>query len=183
MQKIVPTLWDLYEKATTLIDRLCVNKCHHLVANAIEGCRDYIRERLEKNEFQALKNYDPSKGVKDTTYLYMLISSRLIDYMNSAQRKRESAYGSSISDIDESTSTLDTLLQEEQSEAIQEVFSQLKESEMNFIQMFHLSKLSHEVIGRKLNISTKESSKRTVKARNRLEFLLDQAGYNIKDIL
>jgi RNA polymerase sigma factor (sigma-70 family) len=177
----MPKLWDLYKKATTLIDRLCFNKCQHLISEAVESCRDYIRERLERDDFQALKNYDPSKGTKDTTYLYMLISSRLIDFIY--KRKREIPTNSSMRECIDENDALAKMLEEEKSTTIQDVFSQLKESEMKLIQLFHLYKLSHEVIGRKLNISAKESSKRTVKARKRLEFLLDKAGCNIKDIL
>jgi len=57
MQKV----WELYAIAIEIIKKLCTNKCIHLSVDIIEECQDYIKKRLEKNEFQALKNYDLTK--------------------------------------------------------------------------------------------------------------------------
>ncbi len=32
----------------------------------------YIKRRLEKNDFQVLKNYDSTKGAKEITYLLLV---------------------------------------------------------------------------------------------------------------
>jgi flagellin-specific chaperone FliS len=46
-------VWKLYEIATEIIEKLCENKCYHLGDNIIHQCYDYIRQRLEKDDFQA----------------------------------------------------------------------------------------------------------------------------------
>ncbi len=91
-------VWELYAIAITIIEKLCRNKCSHLsIIDVIEECQDYIKKRLEKDSFQALKNYDPTKGAKESTYLHTLIASRLIDFFNSSKKKREINSESSIS--------------------------------------------------------------------------------------
>ncbi len=63
-------IWKLYKLALPIIEKICKDKCFYLsIVDIVEECQDYIKTRLESNNFQALKNYDPTRGAKETTYL------------------------------------------------------------------------------------------------------------------
>ena len=174
MQKV----WELYAIATTIINKLCQNKCYHLGSSIVEECYDYIRMRLENNEFQALKNYDPTKGAKESTYLYTLIGSRLIDFMNSAKHQREL---SSEDSIRNSYTTEDE--PNDYDKILNNVIETLTFEEQTYLQYRYNDELSYKEIGAIFNITHKQASKKVENIQIKLKHKLKKENYTLEDIL
>jgi len=175
MQKV----WELYAIAITIIEKLCTNKCRHLtISDVIEECQDYIKRRLENNEFQALKNYDPNKGAKESTYLHILISSRLIDFFNSAKKEREISSEDSISNSY-------TIEDEENDykEILESVIEELSYEEQTYLQYRYNDELSYKQIGNIFGITHKQASKKVENIQIKLRRKLEKMNYSLEDIL
>ena len=173
-------VWELYQIASKIIQKLCKNKCKHLGDNKIEACRDYINRRLEKNDFQALKNYDSSKGAKESTYLHMLISSRLIDFFNSAANKRE------FLDDDSINNSYDTDTEEtpnEPNEILGNVVSELTFEEQTYLQYRYNDEMSYREIANIFGIEEKQASKKVENIQKKLKRKLNNSGYDFGDML
>jgi len=177
MQKV----WELYAIAVGIIEKLCYNKCSHLtIVDVIEECQDYIKGRLENNEFQALKNYDANheKGAKAESYLYMLISSRLIDFFNSAKHQRELSVIDSIREV-ESIETEPN----DYSEILDELIEELTYEEQTYIQYRYNDELSYKEIGAIFNLTEKQSAKKVENIRIKLRKKLEKSNHTLEDIL
>lgn len=174
MQKV----WELYAIAIKIIDKLCTNKCRHLSFDVIDDCQDYIKRRLENNEFQALKNYDPSKGAKESTYLHLLISSRLIDFFNSAKKEREISSEDSISN----SYTLEDEVNDYE-EILEPVLETLTYEEQTYLQYRYKDELSYKQIGSIFGITHKQASKKVENIQIKLKRKLEKASYRLEDIL
>ena len=177
MQKV----WKLYAIAITIIEKLCTNRCSHLtIIDVIEECQDYIKRRLENNEFQALKNYDPTRGAKESTYLHTLISSRLIDFFNSAKKDREL---SSESSINNSSYERAEELEGDVKEIIDSFTEQLSFEEQTYLQYRYNDELSHKEIANIFGISEKQASKKLENIQIKLKRKLEKANYSLEDII
>ena len=174
MQKV----WELYAIATTIINKLCKNRCYHLGINVIEACYDYIRKRLENNKFQALEKYDPTKGAKESTYLYILVSSRIIDYFNSSQYKRELSNENSISN---SFTTQNE--PNDYDEILDDVIEELSFEEQTYLKYRYNDELSFKEIGTIFGITHKQASKKVENIQIKLRKKLEKANYSIEEIL
>jgi len=177
MQKV----WELYPIAMTIIEKLCQNKCSHLsISDVVEECQDYIKRRLENNEFQALKNYDPNhaKGAKEETYLHMLISSRLIDFFNSAKKEREISSEDSISN----SYTIEDEVND-YSEILEDVLQELTFEEQTYIKYRYTDELSYKQIGDIFGITHKQASKKVENIQIKLKNKFKKSGLTLEDIL
>ncbi len=174
MQKV----WELYAIAVTIIEKLCTNKCRHLSFDVIDECQDYIKRRLEKNEFQALKNYDPTKGAKESSYLHMLISSRIIDFFNSAKKEREISSEDSISN----SFTLEDEVND-YSEILENLMESLTFEEQTYLQYFYNDELSYKEIGQIFGITDKQASKKVENIQIKLKRKVKKLDYRLEDIL
>ena len=174
MQKV----WELYAIAVTIIEKLCTNKCRHLSFDVIDECSDYIKRRLENNEFQALKNYDPTKGAKESSYLHMLISSRIIDFFNSAKKEREISSEDSISN----SYTLEDEVND-YSEVLESILDTLNFEEQTYIKYRYTDELSHKEIGSIFGITHKQASKKLENIIKKLKRKLKKTDYRLEDIL
>ena len=174
MQKV----WELYAIATTIINKLCKNKCYHLGINVIEACYDYIRKRLENNQFQALEKYDPTKGAKEETYLYMLVSSRIIDYFNSSQYKRELSNEASISN----SYTVEDEPNDD-NQILDNFIAELSFKEQTYLQYRYNDELSFKEIGEILGVTHKQASKKIENIQIKLRKKLKKSNYSREDIL
>jgi len=174
MQKV----WELYAIAIKIIEKLCTNKCQHISFDLIEECQDYIKRRLENNEFQALKNYDPTKGAKESSYLHMLISSRIIDFFNSAKKEREISSEDSISNsytLDDEVNDYDKIL-----ETLLEILSS---EEQTYLKYFHIDELSYKEIGGILKVTKEQVSKKLENIRKKLKRKVAKSNYRLEDII
>jgi len=175
MQKV----WELYAIAVTIIQKLCTNKCSHLtITDVVEECQDYIKRRLENNDFQALKNYDPTKGAKESTYLHTLIGSRLIDFFNSAKKEREISSEDSISN----SYTIEDEVND-YSEILKEVVEELTFEEQTYIKYRYTDELSYKEIGNIFGITHKQASKKVENIQIKLKRKLEKLDYSLEDIL
>ena len=175
MQKV----WELYALAVTIIKKLCTNKCSHLtIIDIVEECQDYIKRRLENNDFQALKNYDPTKGAKETTYLHTLISSRLIDFFNSAKKEREISSEDSI----RNSYTIEDEVND-YSEILENVIKTLTYEEQTYIKYRYSDELSYKEIGNIFGITDKQASKKVENIQKKLRRKLEKLGFSLEDIL
>ncbi len=175
MQKV----WELYALAVTIIKKLCTNKCSHLtIIDIVEECQDYIKRRLENNDFQALKNYDPTKGAKETTYLHTLISSRLIDFFNSAKKEREISSEDSI----RNSYTIEDEVND-YSEILENVIKTLTYKEQTYIKYRYSDELSYKEIGNIFGITDKQASKKLENIQKKLKRKLEKLGFSLEDIL
>jgi len=176
MQKV----WELYAIAIKIIEKLCTNKCIHLSFDVIQDCQDYIKRRLENNEFQALKNYDPNnaKGAKESTYLHMLISSRLIDFFNSSKKEREISSEDSISNsytVEDEVNDYDEILEP--------ILETLTYEEQTYLQYRYNDELSYKQIGDIFGITHKQASKKVENIHLKLKRKLEKTGLTLEDIL
>lgn len=174
MQKV----WELYAIAVTIIEKLCTNKCRHLSFDVIDECSDYIKRRLENNEFQALKNYDPTKGAKESSYLHMLISSRIIDFFNSAKKDREISSEDSISN----SYTLEDEVND-YSEVLESVLETLSYEEQTYLQYRYNDELSYKEIANIFGITHKQASKKVENIRKKLKRKVAKSNYRLEDII
>ena len=177
MQKV----WELYAIAVSIIEKLCYNKCSHLtIVDVIEECQDYIKGRLENNEFQALKNYDAhhEKGAKAESYLYMLISSRLIDFFNSAKHQRELSSEASISNSYTTDSEPN-----DYNEILDDVIEELTYEEQTYIQYRYTDELSYKEIGAIFNLTYKQVAKKVENIQIKLRKKLEKKNHTLEDIL
>jgi len=175
MQKV----WKLYQIATPIIDKLCQNKCYHLGLSIVEECRDYIKMRIERNEFQALKNYDPTKRAKESSYLHMLISCRLIDFMNSEKHQRELIADDSIKDRSEEVHHPEA----DVSEIAEKLLAELSFEEQTYFKYRYVDELSHKEIGSIFNMTDKQASKKLENIHKKLKKQQKKAGLTLEDIL
>jgi len=174
MQKV----WELYAIAIKIIEKLCTNKCQHISFDLIEECQDYIKRRLENNEFQALKNYDPTKGAKESSYLHMLISSRIIDFFNSAKKEREISSEDSISNsytLDDEVNDYDKILET--------LLETLSSEEQTYLKYFYIDELSYKEIGNIFRITHKQASKKLENIRKKLKRKVAKSNYRLEDII
>jgi len=176
MQKV----WELYAIAVTIIEKLCTNKCRHLSFDVIEECQDYIKRRLEKNEFQALKNYDPnnSKGAKEETYLHMLISSRLIDFFNSAKKDEEfkrKIPNNVMLHIEDEVNDYDKVLKP--------LLEALSDEEKTYIKYRYTDELSYKEIAKILKITHTQASKKVENIQIKLKRGLQKVGLTLEEII
>jgi len=176
MQKV----WELYAIAVKIIEKLCTNKCRHLSFDIIDECNDYIKRRLENNEFQALKNYNPNheKEAKAESYIYLLISSRLIDFFNSSKHQRELSVMDSIREV-ESIETEPN----DYNEILDDVIGQLSYKEQTYIQYRYTDELSYKEIGAIFNITEKQAMKKMENIRIKLRKKLEKTNHSLEDIL
>jgi RNA polymerase sigma factor (sigma-70 family) len=176
MQKV----WELYAIAITIIEKICRNKCSHLtITDVIEECQDYIKKRLEKDSFQALKNYDPTKGAKESTYLYTLISSRLIDFFNSAKKEREISSESSITNKSYEESELPADVED----ILERFTSQLSFEEQTLLQYRYNDELSYREIGAIFGMTHKQASSKIEKIQLKLRKKMKKAGLSFEVII
>ena len=175
MQKV----WELYAIATEIINKLCENRCVHLGASIVEECYDYIRMRLENNEFQALKNYDPTKGAKESTYLYMVVSFRIIDFINSPKHQRELIADDSIKERSKESDTLESDVKK----ILDGVIQQLSYEEQTYLQYRYKDELSHEEIGNIFGLTEKQASKKIENIQIKLKRKLKKKNHKLEDIL
>lgn len=138
------------------------------------------KRRLENNEFQALKNYDPNnaKGAKESTYLHMLISSRLIDYFNSAKKEREISSEDSISN----SYTLENEVND-YDEILEPVLETLTYEEQTYLQYRYNDELSFKQIGDIFGITHKQASKKVENIQIKLKRKLEKEDYRLEDII
>ena len=170
-------IWELYIIAISIIKKLCERKCHHLGRDGMEMCYDYVVRRLEKNEFQSLKNYDSSRGVKESTYLHMLISSRIIDFFNSSTYQRE------FSDIDSiRDKTIETTIND-YAEILNDIFNTLTYEERSYLKYRYNDELSYKEIGKIFMITDKQASKKLENIQIKLKKKLLSFGLSLEDIL
>jgi len=176
MQKV----WELYEIATKIIEKLCENKCYHLGDNIIQQCYDYIRQRLEKDEFQALKKYDPKhhKKAKEKSYIHMLVSSRLIDFFNSAKHQRELLVMDSIREVESIEAPIN-----DYNEILDNLLEELNSEEKTYLQYRYNDELSYKEIGAIFGLSHKQASKKVENIQIKLRKKLEKSNYSLEDIL
>jgi RNA polymerase sigma-70 factor (ECF subfamily) len=176
-------IWKLYKLALLIIEKICKDKCFYLsIVDIVEECQDYIKTRLESNNFQALKNYDPTRGAKETTYLYTLISSRLIDFFNSAKRKKEihiesknSLVISIIDERDNNSLNLDNILEK--------ITSDLKAEEKTLLKLRYTDELSYKEIGEIIGKTHKQVASKIEKILLKLRKKAQKEGLKLEDIL
>ena len=174
-------VWELYALAITIIEKLCRNKCSHLsIIDIIEECQDYIKMRLENDDFQALKKYDPTKGAKESTYLYTLISSRLIDFFNSAKKKWEISSESSINNISYKE---EYKLESDVEDILDRFIQQLKDEERLLLKYRYKDELTPKEIADILNQTNRQVSNRLEKIQLKLKNRMKKAGFKLEDIL
>jgi RNA polymerase sigma factor (sigma-70 family) len=175
MQKV----WELYTIAITIIEKLCHNKCSHLkIIDIVQECEDYIKGRLENNSFQTLKNYDPNRGAKESTYLYMVISRRIIDFFNSAKYQRELSVMDSIREV-ESTQTE----QNDYNEILDEVIKELSFEEQTYLKYRYKDELSYKEIADIFDKTNKQVAKKVENIQIKLRKKLKKRNYTLEDIL
>jgi len=175
MQKV----WELYTIALGIIEKLCHNKCSHLtISDIVQECQDYIKGRLENNEFQALKNYDPTRGAKESTYLHMVIGRRIIDFFNSAKHQRELFVMDSIREV-ESTEAEPT----DYDEILDDVIEELSFEEQTYLKYRYKDELSYKEMGKTLGMSDKQAAKKVENVQIKLRKKLEKLNYSLEDIL
>lgn len=171
-------VWELYSIARKIIEKLCNKKCFHYGNDKIEDCQDYIARRLENNNFQALKNYDAGKGAKASTYLHIVVSSRIIDFFNSAAHKRE------FSDEDSISNSHDTeVMHNDYSDILDPFVSELTFEEQTYLQYRYNDEMSYKEIAGIFGIEEKQASKKVENIQKKLKRRLDNSGYDFKDII
>lgn len=199
-------IWELYALAKKIIAKVCKNKCYHYGERKIDSCNDYIERRLESNDFQVFKDYDVNheKKASASTYLHMIISQRLIDFLKSAKERYEIPFqnfrGSNegneissdeISDIlenDGEYDSPDSINPEEdgfhdEDGILSDVVSELSYSEQLLLQYRYDKELSYKEIGSCMNMEHKHASKKIENIQKKLKRKLEKLGYTLEDIL
>ena len=177
MQKV----WELYEIAVKIIEKLCQNKCSHLtVIDIVEEFQDYIKNRLVNNEFKELEKYDPNHKSRATanTYLHTLISSRLIDFFNSTKHQRELLVMDSIREVEDVQSEPN-----DYDKILDGVISELSFEEQTYLKYRFKDELSFKQIGKIFNITHKQASKKIENIKIKLRKKLEKLNYSLEDIL
>ncbi|HHH37204.1 MAG TPA: sigma-70 family RNA polymerase sigma factor [Epsilonproteobacteria bacterium] len=170
-------IWKLYAKATETINRLCNKHCYHLGTETIEECSDYIKRRIESNDFQALRQYDPDRGAKAETYLYMVVSKRIIDFFNSAKQKRELSSESSINN---------SYTEEEEgveSEVLDEMIGMLSDEEQTYLQYRYYDRLSYKEIGAIFGLTHRQAAKKVENIQIKLRKRFEKENYRFEDFI
>ena len=169
-------IWKLYEEAIKIVTKLCMNKC----ASRVHRCEDYIRDRIERNDFKALKNYVTNRGAKSTTYLHMLVNSRLIDFVNSAKERDEILYDPSI--IDESNPKEDTYTMLDKA-ILDKAIEALSSKDKLYLQYQYVDELSHKEIATIEGETSKYVSNYLGRIYKKLEKILEKGNYTLEDLL
>lgn len=172
-------VWELYAIAVTIIEKLCHKHCSHLsIVDVTEECKDYIRMRLESNTFQALKNYDPTRGAKEETYLHMVVSRRIIDFFNSSKKNRELFVIDSIREEHIPNRELD-----DYSEILDKITQNLSFEEQTYLKYLYIDELSYQEIGDILGLTRKQIYKKFENLHKKLKTRAIKLGYTLEDIL
>ena len=171
-------VWELYALAKEIMAKLCKNKCYHYGQDKIEACTDYVADRLERNELQALKNFDDSKGASESTYLHMLVGSRIIDFFNTATHRRETANEDSITHSYQEVAEVT-----DYAEILDKVIFDLTPKEQTYVKYRFYDELTPKEIAGILGIESKKVSKTLENIQIKLKRRLEKLDYSLKDII
>ena len=75
--KLLNRLWAMYKFAKLKSEKLCSQKCRD---REVDSCIAYVEGKIMENSMDLLKKYNPNKGAKETTYIYMIVNSRVVDF-------------------------------------------------------------------------------------------------------
>ena len=169
-------IWDLYTLAQDIIQRRCKDKCFHYGFETIEDCKDYVVRRMLHNKANVLQKFDGSKS-SETTYLYTFVSSKIIDFFNSAAQKKRGFFNEdSINNMPD-----ETVQEEDYSEIMEQIFSLLSPKETLYMKLFYLEGYSAKEIEQNVGRHTaKQINKILEGTRNKLKKTL---GYSLEEIL
>ena len=174
-------IWELHQKATEIIKKLCQKKC----STRVERCEEYIKERIERNKLQALKNYDPNhkKGAKPSTFLHILVNSRLIDFVNCATERREKLYDLSIIEVDSEEAQDNIAPSTVETEILDEAVESLTPADKLYLKLRYKDELSHPEIAGIVGGSAKNVSNHIGRVHKKLKKILDEKNYTLEDLL
>jgi len=112
--------------------------------------------------------------------LHTLIRDRLIDFFNSAKKRREFSAKDSINNSsykDEESIDYETI------ELIKDIIQELSFEEQVYIQYKYYDGLSHEEIGRVFNKTRKQVDKKIENIKIKLKRKLKKIGLDLKDLV
>lgn len=117
-------VWAMYKYAQKEIEQKCE------VCSAYDDCKEYVSENILKNNLSILRKFDKTKGARETTYINMVIRSRITDFLRKIKREnikkgkyQEEIRISSSSDEDMTSRTEEI----EKREMVDVIISDLKE--------------------------------------------------------
>ena len=174
-------IWELYQKATEIIKKLCQRKC----SGREERCEDYIKERLERNDFKSLKNYDTNhkKGATASTFLHILLNSRLIDFVNSASERKEKLYDPSIIEVDSQDARENIAQNTIETEILDKAIESLNDKDKLYLKFRYKDELSYLEIANIVGGTSKNVSNHIGKVHAKLKKDLEKKNYRLEDLL
>jgi len=174
-------VWELYQQATEIIKKLCQRKC----SGREERCEDYIKDRLESNNFKTLKNYDPNhqKGATASTFLHIVVNSRLIDFVNSATERREKTYDPSIIDVDSQDARENIAQNTIETEILDEAIYSLNDKDKLYLKFCYEDELSPAEIADIVGGTAKNVSNHIGRVHAKLKKILEAKNYTLEDLL
>jgi len=172
-------IWDeLYPKAEEIICKLCKQRVSYY-----DACCDYIRDRLISNDFQDLKNYDSSKGASISTYLYKLVHSRFLDFVNSAKNRKEREFIDEHIDYKAHTNSFDDSILTQLS--IEEAFKKanLTNEQITLLKMKYQDGYKYSELASFFNLKETTVKKRVENSIKKLRDTLKKLGIDLEDII
>lgn len=170
MSKSKEEIWSMYILALEIMLKICKRKCFSYGMLKVEDCEIYIKDKIEKNELKALKNYDKSKGAKESTYLYMLISSRAIDFCRTLKK---------IPLIE----TFETPSVEDTQKILEILNKTLTNEEFTTLMFFYIDELTYKEIALIYSCKPREIENILKRAKKKSHKILNEKGIKLEDLL
>jgi RNA polymerase sigma factor (sigma-70 family) len=118
-------VWAMFRYAQTEIEQKCK------ICFEYDDCKDYVTQNILKNNLSILKKFDKSKGARETTYINVVIRSRITDFLRKVKKEsyKKGKYQEEIrissNSNEEMTSQMETL---EKREILDLMISDLRET-------------------------------------------------------
>lgn len=148
--------WGMYLFAEEEAKIIC--KCK--APKNASKCVEYVKDQILKNDLYALKRYDPTKKAKKRTFITMLVTSRITDFLRREVGKTIVSYDDEMHN--EKDDPLDKEIQQELLEFIEEAFGilvnkgKLSPQEQFVYQALFKRELSYEEIESELQMDRKK---------------------------
>jgi RNA polymerase sigma factor (sigma-70 family) len=176
-------LWELYSMAGDRAEKICKKRLYNLGTIAIEECVDYIKSKLEKDNFKLLRDFNIDKS-SITTYLFLIINSKFKDFIKIRNgKKRKSIQESIVSDnatyVEDKNLNFDYMAQK----ILEDVISTLTTEEKLILRFRFSDELKYKEIGAILNKTDKQIAKKVGQIIKKLKKRFKERGYNGDDFL
>ncbi len=132
--------------------------------------------QLLANDKNKLRQFDPARGNKLSTWLGLLASHTAYDFLRSARREPKRAALSEADDLySAQPDPCESALMRERAELVRNLLADFTDKDRAFIQLYFGEGLAPERIAERLGISVKTVYSKKHKIQARLQMLLEQA--------